>query len=919
MTQTPLQTHSLFDDLLDQQQTSSPAPNEVAAVDEAAQDATFDQATSNTAPPADEPSVHQAESTQTDYKSDALAVAEFIEFDGKFMHVTDPDLVISKVQRHKLSPSTASALLDNCPASWAFEKLLPFDDSPFSPAGAGGLAHEALESFYELPPKQRDGVALSEEISKVVHKTFPHDAAKSALLSQKLNHLAGGVFDLEDPMDIHVDRVEEKIEETIDGIPVTGTVDRTELIDGGDVWIGDYKGLALDTPIPTPNGWTTMGKLEVGDQVLGTLGGPTTVTIKSQVHHRDCYLIEFSDGSSVTCDHVHLWQITDLNALRGGEEVVVSTDELFKRFNAAAERGKYQSIVINNPQPVELPERNDLELDPYILGSWLGNGSSRGGEIHYGFDDAKEYHDAITKIWGENVSFNREATGVAMTLKKPNPRQCSIGMDHGEMTVSPSGYAHCQACEKYIENGQKASEVGMNIPLTTMLRRIGLLHNKHVPIKYLRGSIGQRLSLLQGLMDTGGHFNPQRNRCVFVSTTAALADAVSELVSSLGITVQRFRGENEHKGFYNVEFRPEGFNPFRLRRKAAGVEQMPKANGYVKCHRRFIKAITRVDSVPTQCIQVDAPNSLYLCGPQMVATHNTGKAREKKYRGNYERAMRVYTLLKEAQTGQRPAGASLLYTADKQEFDVSVTERDLDKTRRDLRKAWDLHNTCVEDSAFPTKTGPLCGWCPLANICIAAQDDGFGPSPKAIDAGIEFIPAPEDDEGQDISDAGHCEDSTENTSDDTEISTPQKETMTTRPLIEEPSPFAMLTDSGELNPPSGAATSLFGLYSRIDQAIRTSHPDFDRDRQRELTTLTLNDVVEVLVQSATAWIGTDASPQDGAFTRLTQVADTHIAREQCDFDDEDSVNSWLDDLASELGFAVGTVLDVFDAYLPAED
>lgn len=538
MTQTPLQTHSLFDDLLDQQQTSSPAPTEVAAVDEAAQDATFDQATSDTAPPADEPSVHQAESTQTDYKSDALAMAEFIEFDGKFMHVTDPDLVTSKVQRHKLSPSTASALLDNCPASWAFEKLLPFDDSPFSPAGAGGLAHEALESFYELPPKQRDGVALSEEISKVVHKTFPHDAAKSALLSQKLNHLAGGVFDLEDPMDIHVDRVEEKIEETIDGIPVTGTVDRTELIDGGDVWIGDYK---------------------------------------------------------------------------------------------------------------------------------------------------------------------------------------------------------------------------------------------------------------------------------------------------------------------------------------------------------------------------------------------TGKAREKKYRGNYERAMRVYTLLKEAQTGQRPAGASLLYTADKQEFDVSVTERDLDKTRRDLRKAWDLHNTCVEDSAFPTKTGPLCGWCPLANICTAAQDDGFGPSLKAIDAGIEFIPAPEVDDGQDTSDAGHCEDSTENTSDDTDISTPQKETMTTRPLIEEPSPFAMLTDSGELNPPSGAATSLFGLYSRIDEAIRTSHPDFDRDRQRELTTLTLNDVVEVLVQSATAWIGTDASPQDGAFTRLTQVADTHIAREQCDFDDEDSVNSWLDDLASELGFAVGAVLDVFDAYLPAED
>ena len=36
--------------------------------------------------------------------------------------------------------------------------------------------------------------------------------------------------------------------------------------------------LAIDTPIPTPTGWTTMGDLEVGDEVLEEPGRPVRVT-----------------------------------------------------------------------------------------------------------------------------------------------------------------------------------------------------------------------------------------------------------------------------------------------------------------------------------------------------------------------------------------------------------------------------------------------------------------------------------------------------------------------------------------------------------------------------------------------------------------------------------------------------------------
>ena len=35
------------------------------------------------------------------------------------------------------------------------------------------------------------------------------------------------------------------------------------------------KALALDTPLPTPTGWTTMGEVAVGDQLYDAQGRPT--------------------------------------------------------------------------------------------------------------------------------------------------------------------------------------------------------------------------------------------------------------------------------------------------------------------------------------------------------------------------------------------------------------------------------------------------------------------------------------------------------------------------------------------------------------------------------------------------------------------------------------------------------------------
>ena len=72
------------------------------------------------------------------------------------------------------------------------------------------------------------------------------------------------------------------------------------------------KALALDTPLPTPTGWTTMGQVAVGDQLLGADGRPTRVVAATEVMHgRPCYEVEFSDGEVIVADAQHQWLTWD--------------------------------------------------------------------------------------------------------------------------------------------------------------------------------------------------------------------------------------------------------------------------------------------------------------------------------------------------------------------------------------------------------------------------------------------------------------------------------------------------------------------------------------------------------------------------------------------------------------------------------
>ena len=107
------------------------------------------------------------------------------------------------------------------------------------------------------------------------------------------------------------------------GVP-TGFIELDEVTNGlhpGQMIViaarpGVGKALSLDTPLPTPTGWTTMGEVAVGDELIGADGKPTRVVAVTDVMHgRPCYRVTFSDGTEIVADEAHQW-LTETRASR---------------------------------------------------------------------------------------------------------------------------------------------------------------------------------------------------------------------------------------------------------------------------------------------------------------------------------------------------------------------------------------------------------------------------------------------------------------------------------------------------------------------------------------------------------------------------------------------------------------------------
>lgn len=132
------------------------------------------------------------------------------------------------------------------------------------------------------------------------------------------------------------------------------------------------KALALDTPIATPDGWTTMGEVGVGDTVFDERGRPCQVVAVSEVYRdHDCYEVEFDDGAVLVADAGHQWATT---YPRQGQPRVVTTEQMATEGLTVRLAGLEQRRwYVRSAEALDLPDA-ELDVDPYLLGCRLALG-----------------------------------------------------------------------------------------------------------------------------------------------------------------------------------------------------------------------------------------------------------------------------------------------------------------------------------------------------------------------------------------------------------------------------------------------------------------------------------------------------------------------------------------------------------------
>jgi len=394
--------------------------------------------------------------------------------------------------------------------------------------------------------------------------------------------------------------------------------DEFEILFGGAR--GGGKLLSTKELIPTPDGFKLNGELKDGDEVFGQDGRVYLVEKAHPVVTEKAYKISFDDGTFTFAHDKHLWltfthkervslhrkteefrkkrrenrksrgngkdekhwatgekkHLQGLNIKTTTTGTVKTTQEILNTLYSPAEkRTKSPNHSILLALPAQMPYR-ELPIDPYVLGAWLGDGTSDSGGI----------------------------TGIDYEIFEE---------------IEKAGYE--------VTHSTKDTQAHYIRGLVGTLREIGVLSNKHIPSEYVFSSYEQRLSLLQGLMDTDGSIMKD-GQSEFCNKNEKIADAVYCLVASLGAKPYWSEKEsfcyNSKDGkkncgiVYLVKW-TSNLPCFRLQRKLARLPKSLRATQ----KWRYITNIEIAGDMEMRCITTSNTEGLYLFGKNFNVTHNT--------------------------------------------------------------------------------------------------------------------------------------------------------------------------------------------------------------------------------------------------------------------------------------------------------
>lgn len=370
--------------------------------------------------------------------------------------------------------------------------------------------------------------------------------------------------------------------------------------------------------VATPNGFTTMGSLQVGDEVMNPDGKPTKVVEIFEQGYKDVYQLELADGRTVRCGADHLWEVICAN--NNFKHEVVTTHDLMTLglFNHTTVNGKQYNVYkyyLPAIQPVQYSEKQQ-NIHPYVLGALLGDGALTKRTPKISSTD-KPILDRLQELLGDGFEFKYDPTTT-----------CEYRI------VDKERFLH----KDEFKNGQ----YGVN-RLHRWLEDLNLCvgcEYKYIPDQYKFGSVEQRIELVKGLMDTDGYISKDGSM-VFSNTSKQLIDDFVEVIRSLGLLCTVVRKDPASGGVYNgraIFGTKFSYNVYI--KGNPDIFYLPRKRNRIRFNRKFSNKVAIVDikwlgeQEQQRCIMVDNPNHLYLTR-DYIPTHNSFKSASMLVR-NYE-------------------------------------------------------------------------------------------------------------------------------------------------------------------------------------------------------------------------------------------------------------------------------------------
>jgi hypothetical protein len=272
---------------------------------------------------------------------------------------------------------------------------------------------------------------------------------------------------------------------------------------------GSGKCLGKGTPILLYNGNVVpVENVRVGDTLMGPDSTPRRVLSLAR-GREELFRVTPTKGEPYVVNRSHILSLkaTGLPVTRhgvplrlrtahgksvgSGEVVNLSVDEYLESTKT------FKHVAKGWRTGVEFAEAGPLPVDPYFVGLWLGDGTSRGLSIT----------TADTVILDYLYAFARK----------------------NDLRVVD--YTYGDRCPTY---GLSCKTRAQGNAVLNSMRAMGLCDgSKHIPHEYLTASRKDRLALLAGLLDSDGHLS--KNCYDYVSDDRRLSDSVVFLCRSLGL------------------------------------------------------------------------------------------------------------------------------------------------------------------------------------------------------------------------------------------------------------------------------------------------------------------------------------------------------------------------------------------------